>query len=63
MKDSHASDELDRLGSLIQSNITVQTSLDLTTGPAVSRNGPMNSNPNRQGGQEAAAARASRRWT
>ena len=30
MKDSHASDELDRLGSLILSNITVQTSLDLT---------------------------------
>ncbi len=30
MKDSHASDELDRMGGLIQSNITIQTSLDLT---------------------------------
>jgi len=30
MKDSHAADELDRMGGLIQSNITIQTSLDLT---------------------------------
>ena len=30
MKEAHVSDELDRMGGLIQSNITVQTSLDLT---------------------------------
>jgi len=30
MKEAHVSDELDRLGGLIQSNVTVQTSVDLT---------------------------------
>ena len=65
MKDSHASDELDRMGGLIQSNITVQTSLDLTNWSARFQKWADDLEPktDSQGGRRPAAAKASRRWT
>ena len=66
MKESRASDELDRIGSLIQSNITVQTSLDLANWSARFQKWADELQPKsdpRKAASRRPAVQASRRWT